>query len=57
MSHADSQGVVGREEVLQGSKIAPLDGGLRQATQHTQGLDDEAVDAARLKPLGGVRED
>lgn len=57
MPHANSQGVVGRVDIIQSTKIAPLDGGMRQQTLHTQGLDDEAVDAARVQPMGSVRED
>ena len=57
LPHADSQGVVGREDVIQSAKIAPFDHKVKQSTQHTQGLDDESVDAARIRPLGEVREE
>ncbi len=54
--HADSQGVVGREGVLHSTKIEPLEGKRNEATEKSTGLDDEQVDAARVQPLGEVRE-
>jgi hypothetical protein len=57
MPHANSQGVVGYEDVIQSSKIAPMDGSEKRATQHTHGLDDETIDASRIRPLGEVREE
>ena len=56
--HADSQGSVGREEVIQGAKIDPLAGGpdLEGGERAKSGLDDENVDASRISPLGEVRE-
>ena len=56
--HADSQGVVGRDETVQGAKIEPLEGGLANQTAiKSSGLDDEAVDSARVAPMGSVREE
>lgn len=54
--HADSQGVVGTTENIGKAKIQPLDGGLREAQNPRTGIDDESVDAARINPLGNVRE-
>lgn len=55
--HADSQGVVGRDNILQGAKIAPMEGGFKQAGCENQGLDDETIDGARIRPVGSVREE
>lgn len=57
--HADSSGVIGREEYVEGSKIGVFDTAYkhRSRTQHETGLDDESVDRARIRPLGEVRED
>ncbi|OCL12801.1 hypothetical protein AOQ84DRAFT_311557 [Glonium stellatum] len=55
--HANSQGVVGRDNVLQGAKIAPMEGEYQKADRESQGLDDEAVDGARINPMGSVREE
>jgi hypothetical protein len=55
--HADSQGVVGRDEAIQGAKIEPLEGGRGTTTSKQPGLDDEHVDASRINPLGEVREE
>lgn len=57
LPHANSQGVIGREDIVQGAKIAPLDGEVKRTTEHGQGLDDETVDASRIRPLGEVREE
>ncbi|KAI8961388.1 hypothetical protein F5Y11DRAFT_348542 [Daldinia sp. FL1419] len=54
--HADSQGVVGTAEGLGKTKIEPLEGGIHERQNPRTGLDDEAVDGARIHPLGGVRE-
>ncbi|KAI1414787.1 hypothetical protein F5Y13DRAFT_158312 [Hypoxylon sp. FL1857] len=54
--HADSQGVIGTTENLGKTKIQPLEGAVNEAQPPRTGLDDEAVDAARINPLGGVRE-
>ncbi|KAF2093532.1 hypothetical protein NA57DRAFT_61238 [Rhizodiscina lignyota] len=56
-AHADSQGVVGREDVIQGAKIDPLEQapGMKSAPVKG-GLDDENVDASRINPMGEVRE-
>ena len=56
-SHADSQGVVGRDETVQGSKIEPLTGKENETQRKGEGLDDENVDASRVAPLGEVREE
>ncbi|OQV05142.1 hypothetical protein CLAIMM_09928 [Cladophialophora immunda] len=61
--HADSQGSVGRDETIQGAKIEPLAGkghadvDAHAGTKEDAGLDDETVDAARIDPLGSVREE
>ncbi|KAI1383386.1 uncharacterized protein F4822DRAFT_75907 [Hypoxylon trugodes] len=54
--HANSQGVVGTTENLGKTKIQPLEGGVNESQNPRTGLDDEAVDAARINPLGEVRE-
>jgi len=54
--HADSQGSIGRDQVVQGSKIDPLVPNLKTANDQPQGLDDEVVDGTRISPLGAVRE-
>ncbi|KAF2748492.1 hypothetical protein M011DRAFT_476497 [Sporormia fimetaria CBS 119925] len=56
LPHADSHGVVGHDDDIQQAKIAPFDGKVKQSTQHWTGLDDETVDAARITPMGEVRE-
>lgn len=55
--HADSTGVVGRDEDIGRVKIDPLDGSQKSSQRKDLGLDDEVVDAARVAPLGGVREE
>ncbi|KAI0846760.1 hypothetical protein F5Y00DRAFT_242974 [Daldinia vernicosa] len=55
--HADSQGVVGTAEGLGQTKIEPLDSDAKDPQNPRTGLDDEAVDASRIYPLGEVRED
>jgi hypothetical protein len=55
-AHANSQGVIGRENALQGAKLEPLDSNVDPGNPVTQGLDDEAVDSARIDPMGTVRE-
>lgn len=47
---------MGRDDVLAGAKVAPLEGKHGETIAKTAGLDDEAVDAARIAPLGEVRE-
>ncbi|EKG13187.1 hypothetical protein MPH_09659 [Macrophomina phaseolina MS6] len=54
--HADSQGVVGRDGAFAGAKIEPLEGKQGATVGKSPGLDDEAVDGARINPLGEVRE-
>ncbi|KAI0147906.1 hypothetical protein F4776DRAFT_287957 [Hypoxylon sp. NC0597] len=54
--HADSQGVVGTDENIGKTKIQPLESGVNESQPPRTGLDDEAVDAARINPLGEVRE-
>ncbi|KAI0842241.1 hypothetical protein F5Y06DRAFT_293064 [Hypoxylon sp. FL0890] len=54
--HADNHGVVGPAENLGKTKIPPLEGGVNESQPPRTGLDDEAVDTARINPLGGVRE-
>ncbi len=54
--HADSQGVIGRDNTIQGAKLEPLKSSTSSETSAAQGLDDEAVDAARIDPMGSVRE-
>jgi hypothetical protein len=54
--HADSQGVVGREDIIQSAKIEPMKKEMFERTEHTHGLDDETVDAARIPPMGEVRD-
>ncbi|KAL1652085.1 hypothetical protein SLS58_000209 [Diplodia intermedia] len=55
--HANSQGVVGRDDVFAGAKLAPLEGDKYGHTiAKSSGLDDEAVDGSRINPLGEVRE-
>ncbi|KKY25819.1 hypothetical protein UCDDS831_g01912 [Diplodia seriata] len=55
--HANSQGVVGRDDAFAGAKLAPLEGDKYGHTiAKSSGLDDEAVDGSRIKPLGEVRE-
>ena len=54
--HADSQGSVGRDEVIQGAKIDPLGTVKGDEEAVAGGIDDEAVDAARIEPMGQVRE-
>lgn len=55
--HADSQGVVGRDEAIQGAKIEPLEGNPTKGTAKSTGLDDEQIDSARIQPGGEVREE
>lgn len=55
--HADSQGVVGRDETIAGAKIDPLAGKNKQAETELPGLDDENVDSSRIPPMGEVREE
>ncbi|KAJ9634925.1 hypothetical protein H2199_008789 [Coniosporium tulheliwenetii] len=59
MPHADTQGVTGRDEVLEGAKIPPMDAMMHKVAGHpkSEGIDDEEVDAARAAPLGKVREE
>lgn len=54
--HADS-GVIGNDANIDKSKIEPLKGDVSKGGQQTSGLGDEEVDAARVQPLGGVREE
>ncbi|OTA85628.1 hypothetical protein M434DRAFT_36060 [Hypoxylon sp. CO27-5] len=54
--HANNQGVVGTDENIGKTKIQPLEGSAKEPQPPKTGLDDEAVDAARINPLGEVRE-
>jgi hypothetical protein len=54
--HTDTQGVVGRDEVIAGTKIDPLVGEFKEAQKKMPGLDDEIVDTSRIEPMGEVRE-
>ncbi|KAI1466672.1 uncharacterized protein F4812DRAFT_432387 [Daldinia caldariorum] len=54
--HADSQGVVGTAEGLGQTKIEPLKKKRNESHSPRTGLDDEAIDGARIHPLGEVRE-
>lgn len=51
-------GSVGRDGTIDSSKIEPLAASLKQRRKSdtSQGLDDEAVDAARIEPMGEVRQ-
>ncbi|KAL9110841.1 MAG: hypothetical protein Q9227_004641 [Pyrenula ochraceoflavens] len=61
--HADSSGVIGREEEVSGSKIEPLspeEGSGKQSGERerrSSGLDDETVDRGRIDPMGSQREE
>ncbi|KAK5165812.1 uncharacterized protein LTR77_008735 [Saxophila tyrrhenica] len=56
--HDDVQGVVGRDANVEKVKIDPLVSQAEQSTeQPAPGLNDENVSAARVAPLGEVRED
>jgi hypothetical protein len=52
-------GAVGRDGTVGGSKIDPLAAKLKSntSTDTHQGLDDEAIDTARIAPMGEVREE
>ncbi|KAI1209054.1 uncharacterized protein F4807DRAFT_108775 [Annulohypoxylon truncatum] len=54
--HADSHGVVGTAEDIGKVKILPLENTSHEAQNPRTGLDDEAVDAARINPVGSVRD-
>jgi hypothetical protein len=54
---ANSQGVVGRDETVQGAKIDPLGGQGNESTRENPVLDDEQVSGARIEPGGAVREE
>ena len=47
---------MGRDETIEGAKIEPLEGN-KHAEGKGPGLDDEQVDAARIDPMGEVREE
>lgn len=55
--HADSQGVVGRDEAIAGTKIDPLVSEFKEPQKKMPGLDDETVDVSRIEPMGEVREE
>ncbi|KAI9664405.1 MAG: hypothetical protein M1831_002338 [Alyxoria varia] len=58
--HADSSGVVGPDKNIQQTKVEPLSGetGSKEPDKNAQtGVRDENVDAARVAPLGEVREE
>ncbi|MCJ1388686.1 hypothetical protein MMC18_001535 [Xylographa bjoerkii] len=55
--HADSHGVVGTDETIQGSKLEPLERQGHEATEKSGGINDESVDTARIEPVGSVREE
>ncbi|KAK3716527.1 hypothetical protein LTR37_006423 [Vermiconidia calcicola] len=55
--HDDNQGAVGRDATISGAKIDPLVGQAQAAGQPVTGSTTEEVDATRIQPLGGVRED
>ncbi|KAI1461824.1 hypothetical protein F4805DRAFT_453061 [Annulohypoxylon moriforme] len=54
--HADSHGVVGTVEDIGKVRIPPLESDSHEAQNPRTGLDDEVIDAARIDPLGSVRE-
>jgi hypothetical protein len=54
--HADSSGVVGRDETIAGAKIDPFSHN-KQADIKLPGLRDKDIDASRISPLGEVREE
>jgi hypothetical protein len=56
-AHATT-GVIGRDGIIAGSKIEPLASIEKRHSMSdtSQGLDDEAVDTARIEPMGEVRE-
>lgn len=51
-------GCIGRDGIIAGSKIEPLASILKShaMSDTSQGLDDEAVDTARIEPMGEVKE-
>ncbi|MCJ1248755.1 hypothetical protein MMC30_005974 [Trapelia coarctata] len=58
--HVSSGGVAGTDEAIQGAKIDPMapgDAEGKKAQGSGMGLEDEAVDAARIEPVGSVREE
>ncbi|KAF2276581.1 uncharacterized protein EI97DRAFT_458496 [Westerdykella ornata] len=57
LPHAETHGVIGYDDVIQSSKIAPFNGKLNQRTEHEEGIDDEDIDASRIRPMGEVREE
>ncbi|KAF2138313.1 uncharacterized protein K452DRAFT_290900 [Aplosporella prunicola CBS 121167] len=52
-AHANSQGVVGREDVFASAKIEPFEGhrSAMYKVEKSPGLDDEIVDSSRIDPL------
>lgn len=50
-------GVIGSDANIDKSKIEPLEGDVAKGGQQPSGLTDEEVDAARVQPLGEVREE
>ncbi|KAL8701373.1 MAG: hypothetical protein Q9201_004942 [Fulgogasparrea decipioides] len=54
--HADS-GVIGKDASIDKAKIEPLEGQTAKGGEQPSGLGDEEVDAARVQPLGEVREE
>ncbi|KAI9838839.1 MAG: hypothetical protein M1819_004045 [Sarea resinae] len=58
LSHANAGGATGRDEDISGTKIDPLRAGVKHNHQSMmQGLDDQEVDAARIQPMGEVRDE
>lgn len=59
--HADSSGVIGPDKNVEQAKIQPLSGqsdGTKTVLEGDQrGLTEEAVDSARIAPVGEVREE
>ncbi|KAI4173791.1 MAG: hypothetical protein LQ348_006482 [Seirophora lacunosa] len=55
-SHASS-GVVGSDADMEKAKIDPLAGEVPKGGAQPSGLTDEGIDAARVQPLGEVREE
>ncbi|KAL9019978.1 MAG: hypothetical protein Q9185_002768 [Variospora sp. 1 TL-2023] len=52
-----SAGVVGPDANMEKTKIEPLEGEVSKGRVQPSGLTDEGVDAARVQPLGEVREE
>ncbi|KAI4128138.1 MAG: hypothetical protein LQ338_002875 [Usnochroma carphineum] len=54
--HATS-GVIGNDANIDKAKIEPLEGQTPKGGEKPSGLTDEEIDAARVQPLGEVREE